>query len=294
MNVEEESLILPTGAYDPASDIWRQIDSFPQDIEQTELKLATFNIWFGDYFAQQRYEAIAHLLEAHRPDIIAFQEVTASALQSFLEQPWIRKTYYSSDIDGRTLGDYGVLLLSRLPPGKITLIPLPSFMNRHLLLMEICVNGSPLQVGTVHLESMKSSAAMRSRQLSTIFSTLKESPNVVIMGDFNFCASWPEENAQIDPAFQDVWGQLRGNEPGYTEDTSINQMRYLIKGKHKQVRFDRVLLKSMEQDSGWSASSIELLGTEPISSNYPDVFPSDHFGLLCSLYGTQTSTPDAL
>ena len=72
-------------------------------------------------------------------------------------------------------------------------LSLPSFMDRHLLLMEICINGSPLQVGTVHLESMKSSAAMRSRQLSTIFSTLKESPNVVIMGDFNFCASWPEE-----------------------------------------------------------------------------------------------------
>ena len=92
-----------------------------------------------------------------------------------------------------------------------------------------------------------------------------------------------KKNAQIDPAFQDVWGQLRSNEPGYTEDTSINRMRYLIKGKHKRVRFDRVLLKNMDQDFGWTASSIELIGTEPISPNQPDVFPSDHFGLLCRI-----------
>jgi hypothetical protein len=56
-------------------------------------------------------------------------------------------------------------------------------------------------------------------------------------------------------------------------------MRYLMKGKHKQVRFDRVLLKS----TNWIPSSIDMLGTEPMSPDQPDVFPSDHFGLLCQL-----------
>jgi tyrosyl-DNA phosphodiesterase 2 len=103
------------------------------------------------------------------------------------------------------------------------------------------------------------------------------------MGDFNFCASWSEENDRIDPAYQDVWNLLRGDEPGYTENTSINRMRYLVKGKHKHVRFDRILLKSSAPDSGWVASSIELLGTEPVSPEHQDVFPSDHFGLLCRI-----------
>jgi tyrosyl-DNA phosphodiesterase 2 len=107
-------------------------------------------------------------------------------------------------------------------------------------------------------------------------------PNVVLMGDFNFCASWQNENDRIDPAYHDVWELLRGNEPGYTEDTTINQMRYLIKGKHKQVRFDRILSKGFTRESGWAATAIELLGTEAITPELPFVFPSDHFGLLAS------------
>jgi tyrosyl-DNA phosphodiesterase 2 len=55
-------------------------------------------------------------------------------------------------------------------------------------------------------------------------------------------------------------------------------MRLLIIRKRKQVRFDRVLLRS--QHPGWRAETIRLIGAEPISSTMPNVFPSDHFGLL--------------
>jgi hypothetical protein len=56
-------------------------------------------------------------------------------------------------------------------------------------------------------------------------------------------------------------------------------MRLDGKNKHRQVRFDRVLLKG----TGWTAKCIDLLGTEPISSAHPRVFPSDHFGVQCCL-----------
>ncbi len=117
-----------------------------------------------------------------------------------------------------------------------------------------------------------------------IFASLRNVPNAIIMGDFNFCASWTEENDRIDPAYHDVWDVLRAGEPGYTEDTALNRMLYLSKGKHKQVRFDRVLLKTSKPDlpgSRWEEKSIRLLGTEPIFVDMPEVFPSDHFGLLC-------------
>ena len=54
---------------------------------------------------------------------------------------------------------------------------------------------------------------------------------------------------------------LRPREDGFTEDTTINLMRYDSKNKQRHVRFDRVLLKG----DGWTPTEIELLGTEPIS-----------------------------
>jgi tyrosyl-DNA phosphodiesterase 2 len=269
---------LPIGAFDTTVGRWDFINSLPQNVTRETLTFATFNTWFGEHFDNERYNAISNLLSVHRPDFIAFQEITPKSLASFIGQQWIRDEYFSSDIDGSTLGDYGVLILSRLPLNTIKLIPLPSFMGRDLLLVEVLVNGSSLWVATVHLESMKYSN-LRGAQLKSIFEFLKDTPNVALMGDFNFCSSWEEENDRIEPAYHDIWELLRGNEPGYTEDTSINKMRYLIKGKHKQVRFDRVLLKASE----WTPTSIELLGTEPISPEHPDVFPSDHFGLLCQI-----------
>ena len=85
--------------------------------------------------------------------------------------------------------------------------------------------------------------------------------------------------ARITAPFLDVWPALRPHDDGYTEDTSINLMRFDARNKKRQVRFDRVLLKG----AGWRAAGIELLGTEPISPALPRVFPSDHFGVECRL-----------
>jgi len=76
-----------------------------------------------------------------------------------------------------------------------------------------------------------------------------------------------------------VWPALRPNDLGFTENTTINHMRFDSRNKDRHVRFDRVLL----QGSAWSASAIVLLGTEPVSPELPRVFPSDHFGVWCRL-----------
>ena len=77
------------------------------------------------------------------------------------------------------------------------------------------------------------------------------------------------ENPRIAEPYRDLWPALRPHDDGFTEDTSINLMRLDSKNKHRQVRFDRVLLKG----GGWAATNIELLGTQPISSALPRVFP---------------------
>jgi hypothetical protein len=98
----------------------------------------------------------------------------------------------------------------------------------------------------------------------------------VVLGDFNMRDA---ENDEVPTNFVDVWPVLRPGEDGYTEDTDINLMRWDSKPKHRQVRFDRVLLKGER----WTAAEIELLGTEPVSPALPRVFPSDHFGVRCRL-----------
>ena len=97
------------------------------------------------------------------------------------------------------------------------------------------------------------------------------------MGDFNFDPAQEAEQARVDEHYRDLWVELRGDDPGYTEDTDINRMRLLHKSQAKQVRFDRILLRSSRP--GWKPESIEMIGTRPIAGDKPEVFPSDHFGL---------------
>ena len=109
------------------------------------------------------------------------------------------------------------------------------------------------------------------------FPALAAEQHVILTGDFNFDTHW-DERQYLDPSYQDCWPLLHPYEPGFTVDTERNHMRLLAKRQDKQTRFDRIFLRSSAP--GWQLESIELLGDTPISSATPDIFPSDHFGLL--------------
>ena len=167
-------------------------------------------------------------------------------------------------------------MLSRLPTVRVTYARLPTRMSRGFLQAEFMINGTPLVVSCLHLDSGKRRARLRRRQLRRVFRALRSVDDAIVLGDFNMRDS---ENARIAPPYCDVWPMLRPDDRGFTEDTAINHMRFDSTNKHRQVRFDRVLLKG----SAWAAASIDLLGTEAISSAQPRVFPSDHFGVMCAL-----------
>jgi tyrosyl-DNA phosphodiesterase 2 len=245
-------------------------------VDRDELSLATFNIWFDEYFANDRYSAIAELLSRDMPDVMVFQEVTPAALDVFLAQPWIRENYLRAAVAGAAVGNYGMLMLSRLPIDRATYTRLPTRLARGFLAAEFTIGGSTVVVCGVHLESGKASVGLRDRQLGRVLRALSGTDNAVVLGDFNMRDG---EDDRIGPPYVDVWPALRSDDDGFTEDTSINLMRLDSKNKYRQVRFDRVLLKSHE----WTAKAIDLLGTEPISDKHPRVFPSDHFGVQCRL-----------
>jgi tyrosyl-DNA phosphodiesterase 2 len=267
--------------FDARTQRWTDLDAAGA-VDCDELTLTTFNIWFNPYFAEQRHLAIAELLSRNRPDVMVFQEVTPAALDVFLAQPWIRAQYRRAAVTGGRHGNYGMLMLSRLPINRVTHTPLPTQASRGFLTGEFTVNGRPLAVSSIHLDSGKASARLRGWQLRRIFHALRRSESAVILGDFNMRDS---ENARIGAPYCDLWPALRPYEAGYTEDTSINLMRLDSKDEHRQVRFDRVILKGL----GWAPVGIELLGTEPISAAHPRVFPSDHFGVQCHLSRRLTS-----
>jgi len=274
--------IIHPGKFDPQSGDWCIHTESGPATGLAELTLVTFNVWFDDHYALERCGALLEIVRQCDADVICLQEIKTRYLNFILQQPWVQKDYQVSDFTGRTIQPYGVLLLSRLPLTQLHLHRLPSVMARKLLVAGFELNGQTVEIATVHLESMKAFAPSRKRQLSLIFPALAKSRHAMLMGDFNFCARRsPEENAHLDPAYQDMWAALRGDDPGYTEDTGINLMRLEKTQKHKQVRFDRMLVRS--STPGWRPASIELLGTGPISADLPNVFPSDHFGLRGTL-----------
>lgn len=264
---------VPVGTFQQASGSW--VDGAAGGaVDREELTVSTFNIWFADYHAEERYQAIARLLSRNPPDVMVFQEVTPEALRIFLAQPWIRVRYRRAAVTGDDVGNYGMLVLSRLPLERVTYTRLPTRLARGFLSAELIVNGRALAIVAVHLESGKASARLRARQLGRVYGALRRSENAIVLGDFNMR---DVENGIIADAYRDLWPALRPGDHGYTEDTSINLMRYDSKNKHRHVRFDRVLLKG----DAWSATDIDLLGTEPIAAALPRVFPSDHFGVRC-------------
>lgn len=267
---------VPVGTFDPAAHVWRDTEAAGPPAELAQLTVTTFNIWFNEYHAEERYRAVSRLLERHRPDVMVFQEVTPEALEVFLAQPWIRADYCRAAVVGRGVGNYGMLLLSRLPLTDVTYTGLPTRLQRGFLTARCTVNGAPLAVCSIHLDSGKRSARLRGRQLRRIFRALRRADDAVVLGDFNMRDA---ENGRITPPFGDVWPALRPGEDGFTEDTDINLMRWDSKPKRRQVRFDRVLVKGER----WAAADIDLLGTEPVSPALPRVFPSDHFGVRCRL-----------
>lgn len=245
----------------------------PSAASPVDLRVLTWNVWFGAHMFEERCTALIAELERRRPDVIALQEVTPELLARLVDARWVRSAYQLSDVE--LWQSYDVLLLSRLPIREVSVLDLPTRMGRKLLVGELACG---LAVATVHLESMKESIEPRAAQLRLIQPHLAAHyPDAVLVGDMNFQPTDEVETAALDPRFVDVWPALRPDDPGYTADSELNPMRFALKPKLSRKRIDRVFLRG----GRWQARAIELVGTEPIDVD--QTFTSDHFGLEVTL-----------
>jgi tyrosyl-DNA phosphodiesterase 2 len=270
---------IPSWSFDHSKQAWTPAGKSIQ-FSRPNITLATFNVWFGEYELSARCDALLGLLRDCGADIIALQEVTAPFLERMLAQSWVRRDFVISDATGATFPDYGVVLLSRVPVHRFELYDLPTTMSRKLVLCRLAAGALNLDVGAVHLESLKEFGMYREEQLRAIFRILEPRENAVLLGDFNFCSSW-DENELIDDRYSDLWPLLHPDDPGWTVDGESNAMRPALGKSGKQVRFDRILVRA--KSGSLQVQSIRLLGTAPVSPDLPEVFPSDHFGLVATL-----------
>ena len=131
---------------------------------------------------------------------------------------------------------------------------------------------------------------------------------IILVGDFNchldgHYNDWPELREINKMQLNDTWKILRRDEPGFTEDSDINDMRWNQKQMRKIFRYDAIKYKN-----GFVPHSIEMIGTTGFNltvdetakylKNYnidlnkdniryanPEktlisMWPSDHFGLF--------------
>ena len=298
------------------------------------LSVLTWNIWFGPLQQKERFKHILSIVQESEPDVICLQEVIPSFLQYLRKDfPEILNRYTVSDYSGEceSVIPYGTFTMCKnIHNSRFTIHDLPSNMNRKIVVLDIlqCTdNCSPvvMKVGNVHLESLDNHS-IRKIQLEKCSQLLKgPSDLVVLCGDFNFCSYRNFEPTKVPldnnclhrtiPQYEDLWSTLKpSSEPGYTYDTAVNTMIAATNFREERMRYDRIMLNIVNKEN-WIASSIHLVGTEPLFSEDgnntngttdhvfgspppqrsmrvivgnsltpSEIFPSDHFGLLATIH----------
>jgi len=285
-----------------------------EELASKELRVVTWNVWFDDLEAERRWSALLAEALALRPDVLCLQEVTVELHDRMLRCESLQHHYLPVPLEHNGFYDVTIWLRrSCLAPDSAPeahVVGIQSYMGRRCLFSDVTMrSGWRLRIATVHLESTSPEASTRKAQLEAIFPALKTTPwspgrelaqgsspvlpdAIVLTGDFNFCAESEENDVVVrESGVTDVWPELEAG-PGWTEDTEINEMRFAAKPKHKQVRFDRILLVATGAvpaeveaaaasggrqaagargdavgslpSTGWRGQRIALLGTMPL------------------------------
>jgi poly(A) polymerase len=292
---------LPFHRYDPHANAWVEAER-PAVTEAlpspAELTVATFNVLFDLYDPEllathRRTAATLSLLRSVDADIIALQEVTAPFLRALLEKQWVREHYFVSDgPDASTVEPYGQILLSRYPFASLSQCVFSR--DKRIIAGELALPGGTLWVATPHLTSNRDPvrAKARAAQVQALVEWARslgeagrESPDIALVGDFNFGDEAPEVQDFQKAGFVDAWTVLRPGDTGYTFDPSRNTLAALTTTSGRRQRLDRVLVRSAS--GRLVPHEVGLFAEVPLSGppgpGGDALFASDHFGLSCVL-----------
>jgi exonuclease III len=310
---------------------------------QNNITFLTYNIWgllknadnpdiyktLLDTF-KIRMKAILDIIEENRPDIICFQEVTNEVLEILNKEliktyPYSFEPYFNSkDIKQYRGKNVECMIFSKYRPKKFNLYNITGSLNYANTICTIefdnlIVINCYLQAGSKHSPGQTKHwyhhARCRMQELKVLGKIISESKkqNVVVMGDFNFnikgnIDEWPENKILEELELDDVWSKINKDDPGYTENTDINKMRWNTKFQEKKFRYDGVLIKGkikpneikivgnkeieISEELSDRIKKYWILQIEDIESKIKyynkkekilSLCPSDHFGVFCRL-----------
>ncbi|KAJ3108630.1 hypothetical protein HDU97_000486 [Phlyctochytrium planicorne] len=245
-----------------------------------QLKIATYNVWFGSVSQKERSTTILRLIDSL--DIVCFQEVTNTFIITLLTDSTITSTFHicRNGFDPSFCW-YGVITLVR--KSKLNVIGQENVKYPHTnqgrTLLVVDVEGTDasipkIRISQSHFESM-SSETLRAQQrriaseLTTVTDTTQHRFGI-ICGDTN--AHHPSEvkDAFEQVGFTDIWTQLKG-----PDDFGATFGLTFQKGVEPQSRIDRI---------GWHGSALKAVDVYRIGEKelegMPGIYPSDHLGLV--------------
>ncbi len=271
---------IPKPVYHFQGENWGYFKQPTQNLEISQLKIATYNILSDEYKqdfipANERFVAIAEHLKACDAAIIVLQEATRNFLKYLFDSAWA-KEYFVSDVPMNThFYTHRVVILSKY---SFELEAFDYSDRKQFLVGSWTFNQRPFHLCGVHLSSNMADNAptIRARQLAILTEHLQAlSGDFVIAGDFNMRE---EENKVFlkEKHLQDVWRSLHPKDLGYTFDTTKNRIAAHFSLSKIPSRYDRILLHHTRKTT-WNAENVELFACEPLKGN--DTYPSDHFGL---------------
>ena len=255
----------------------------PPSGESRSFKVLTYNV-FGDFArAEERVPALLALIRDSDADVIALQEVAPWFFHNLMKEPRIAQNYHATMIGGKFVVARGLFILSRRPIQKSVYKRLPGKQERDVLVARMSVHGRSMLVGAVHLESPLEAGPTRAEQLDIAFALLKDADDAILLGDFNFGDGEAPETSHLEQSFTDTWIALKPDDPGFTWNIEKSEMaRQESFPGERSRRIDRVLVRS----NVWRARSTRIIGDKPVIPGRPDLFPSDHFGLVTLLEWT--------
>lgn len=157
-----------------------------------------------------------------------------------------------------------------------------SNMGRYMTKLDVTSNAKSFTFITSHLESLKDASKERKNQLKICFDTILNEDKdkfVIFAGDLNIREQEIKELG-IPNTIKDAWIENGSDyNKRFTWNLEKNNNLEMPNGSKPKARYDRMYYRNSEKGN-LKLESFELCGTEKIEAC--DLFPSDHFGIICS------------
>jgi endonuclease/exonuclease/phosphatase family metal-dependent hydrolase len=308
-----------------------------------KFKIMTYNCWwsmkttsneeenaFNLIFLENRITYIARIIIESSADIICLQEVgrlTFDILLKLLQDnyPFYYENPFENDFDnnGPRGRNIETVCFTKFPAKGFKLFSVQGNLqyNNSMILLEfdnLIVFNVYLQAGTRNSPGQKdlwyNYSRCRYNEYLAIGKYMIDNEikkPIVVLGDFNTnlngsITEWPELKAFSKLKLQDSCLDLYDNNGGFTEDTSVNLMRWNVKFEEKIYRIDGIFYTKDK----FKTNNIEILGNQPFNidekmqldfdkykiPNKPNknelirkndgklqIWPSDHFAVMSEL-----------